>query len=156
MSDLWLALCRAFYTLPARQLWGRVLLCIGLLSSIWLLVAGVGLAWERYTLRRHLVQGAERLAVLRVHALAVEAQYGLAEALATSSQGRQTQCASLAQVALSWQTQADGRRQITGEMGFTDLLSLLDRLAACGLAVTTLTVTPQPQGVRVQWVEARE
>lgn len=57
MSDLWLALCRAFYTLPARQLWGRVLLCIGLLSSIWLLVAGVGLAWERYTLRRHLVQG---------------------------------------------------------------------------------------------------
>lgn len=59
MSDLWLALCRAFYTLPARQLWGRVLLCIGLLSSIWLLVAGVGLAWERYTLRRHLVQGGQ-------------------------------------------------------------------------------------------------
>ncbi|WP_370549482.1 mammalian cell entry protein [Edwardsiella tarda] len=156
MTDLWLRLCRAFYTLPARQLWGRVLLCIGLLSSIWLLVAGGGLAWDRYTLRRHQVQGAERLAVLRVHARAVDAQYGLAEMLAASLLVHQTQCASLAQVALSWQTQADGRRQITGEMGFSDLLSLLDRLAACDLAVTTLTVTPRPQGVRVQWVEARE
>ncbi|AOV95677.1 mammalian cell entry protein [Edwardsiella hoshinae] len=156
MIDRWLALCRAFYTLPARQLWGRVLLGAVLLSSALLTVAGGWLAWDLYQLRRHLAQGAERLAVLRVQSLAIDAQLGLAESLAASVRRRQTSCAPLVQAALAWQTQPDGRRQIVGEMRFTDLIPLLERLADCGLGITSLAVSSSPHGVRVQWVEAQE